>query len=134
MRLSFTPYAGVRYMKHDLDVELSVTQPDPATASTFLLSGGAENDWTDVLFGASVGYVFSPRLTWNASADAGFGGSEGTYTFKTSLNWKAGKHLSLGPNFKYSAIEYENGEKGDSDWYRYDADEFGAGIGVTAHF
>ena len=90
--------------------------------------------WTDVLIGTSLGYVLSPKWTWSAGADAGFGGSEGTYSFKTGLSWKALKHFSFSPNFKYSAIEFENGVKGDSDWYLYDANEFGAGLSVLYHF
>lgn len=129
-KFSFTPYAGVRYLKHELGAGLSVTQG----ATTTAVAGVIDNNWTDILIGSSIGYVLSPKWTWNAQADAGFGGSEGTYTFKTGLSWKPLAHWSIGPNFGYSAIEFENGKKGDSDWYFYDANEFGAGIGLLYHF
>jgi hypothetical protein len=130
MKFSFTPYAGTRYLKHELGAGLSITQG----ANTVAAERGIDNNWTDVLVGASIGYVMSPKWTWSASADAGFGGTEGTYSFKTGLSWKALKHLSVIPNFKYSAIEAVNGEMGDSDWYLYDANEFGAGLNIMYHF
>jgi len=130
MKVSFTPYAGVRYIKHELVANLIVTQGP----STIQIMEEIDNNWTDLLLGTSFGIVVSRGVTWSIQADAGFGGSEGTYTFKTGLSWKPTKSLSLGPNFKYSAIEYENGEKGDSDWYFYDANEFGAGITALYNF
>ncbi len=130
MRFSLTPYAGARYIKHELGLDLSVTQG----TSKVSVSEDVDQNWTDVLLGTSVGYRFSPQVTWSAQVDAGFGGSDGTYTFKTSLSWKPLKQVSLGPNFKYSKIKYENESKGDSDWYLYDAKEWGAGFGVLYHF
>lgn len=129
-KFSFTPYAGVRYLKHEIGSDIVVTQG----ATTITIVGSAEHNWTDVLIGSSIGYVLSPKWTWNTQADAGFGGSEGTYSFKTSLSWKALSHWTLAPNFSYSAIEFENGTKGDTDWYFYDANEFGMGIGIMYSF
>ena len=130
MKFSLTPYGGVRYSKHELGADLSITQG----ATTTAVSRGIDNNWTDFLIGSSIGYLLSPKWTWNAQADAGFGGSEGTFSFKTSLSWKPLSHWSFGPNFSFSAIEFENGKKGDADWYLYDANEFGAGIGLLFHF
>lgn len=59
MKFSLTPYAGVRYAKHELGVGLSITQG----ASTTAVSSGLDNDWTDVLIGTSIGYKLSPK--WN---------------------------------------------------------------------
>ncbi len=130
MKFSFTPYIGARYLKHDLGADLSITQG----AATTDVSRGVDYNWTDGLVGISLGYVISPKVSWSFAADAGFGGTEGTYSFKTALSWKALKHLSLAPNFRWSAIEALNGEKGDSDWYLYDANEFGVGLGIMFHF
>ncbi len=128
-KFSFTPYAGFRYMKHELGSDLSITQG----ATTTALSRNLDNNWADFLIGSSIGYVLSPKWTWSAGADAGFGGSEGTYSFNTAVTWKV-KHFSFSTNFKYAAIEFVNGAKGDADWYLYDANEFGAGIGILYHF
>lgn len=113
MKFSLRPYAGARYLKHDLGADLSITQG----ATTTEVPRGVDNNWSDVLVGVSCGYVFSPKWSWSAGSDAGFGGTNGTFTGKTALSWKALKHMSLAPNFKFSAIEALNGEIGDSDWY-----------------
>lgn len=130
MKFSITPYVGARYSKHQIGSDIVVTQG----ATTTTIIGIVDHNWTDFLVGTSIGYVLAPKWTWSALVDAGFGGSEGTYTFKTGLSWKAFKHFSFGPNFSYSAIEVVNGEPGDSDWYLYDANEFGVGIGVLINF
>ena len=131
MKFAVTPYVGVRYTKHELGADLSITQGVTTTA----LSRNIDNNWTDVLIGTSIAYALSPKWNWSAGADAGFGGSEGSYSFKTAFTWKALSHLSLSPNFKFAAIEYVNGEKGvDRDWYLYDANEFGGGISILYHF
>ena len=101
MKFSFTPYTGVRYLKHDLGADLIVTQG----ATTTAISRGVDYNWTDVLVGSAFSYKLSPKVSWNIFADAGFGGTEGTYSFGTSLPWRPLKHWSFSPNFKYSAIE-----------------------------
>jgi len=129
MKFNFTPYAGARYMKHRFVSRLTVTQG----ATTIEIMEEIDNDWTDFLIGYSFGFQLSPEVTLNAQADAGFGGSEGTYTYKASLTFKPSKRFSFSPNFKYASIEYENGARGDSDWYFYDANEFGFGMSFTLH-
>jgi hypothetical protein len=130
MKFSFTPYTGFRYIKHELGADISVTQG----ATTTAISRAVDYSWTDVLIGGSMSYMLSPKWSWNLNADAGFGGTEGTYSFATNLSWKAHSHWSISPNFSYSALEMLNGEIGDSDFYIYDANEFGMGISVLYHF
>ncbi len=125
-----TPYVGGRFMKHDFGTNLTITEG----TSTIEVKEDVDNKWFDVLIGSSMGLVISPGVTWSLQADAGFGGSEGTYTFKTGLSWNPSKSWTISPNFKYSIIEYENEEKGDTDWYLYDVDEFGVGISVLVLF
>jgi hypothetical protein len=130
MKFSVTPYAGVRYTKHKTSADLVITQGAIDTA----LSRSIDDNWVDALIGSSFGYAISPKVSWSFGGDVGFGGSNSTFTGKTDLSWKPLTWMSVGPNFSYSVIDYENGEKGDSDWYIYDADEWGAGIGVLFHF
>ena len=79
-------------------------------------------------------WLLSPKVNWSTSFDAGFGGSNGTYNFTTAISWRFWKYMSIGPNFSFMAIDYENGERGDSDWYLYDANEFGWGASCLIHF
>lgn len=127
-RLSVTPFVGMRYLKHDLGIDLSV-----ATAPVTNFSRGVDHSWTDALIGAAFGVNLTPKVNWNTSFDAGFGGSNGTYNFTTAISWRFWKYMSIGPNFSFMAIDYENGEIGDSDWYLYDANEFGWGLGFAFH-
>ena len=127
-RLSIQPFVGMRYFKHELGADVSV-----ATAPPTDISASVDHNWTDVLVGAALNVALSPKVHWSASFDAGFGGSNGTYNFTTAISWRFWKYMSIGPNFSFMAIDFENGEIGDSDWYIYDANEFGWGASFLIH-
>jgi len=127
-RLAVQPYVGFRYIKHELGVDLTV-----ATAPPTDISSSIDPNWTDVLVGAALDVALSSKLNWSTSFDAGFGGSNGTYSFTTGISWRFWKYMSIGPNFSFVAIDYENGEIGDSDWYLYDVNEFGVGASFLIH-
>lgn len=129
-KFRFTPYLGLRYLKHDISADFVVTQ---ASIPNYIFRG-RDWSWTDALIGVGIGYRIIPKLNWSAVGDAGFGGSNGTYYFTTSLTYSPTRHLSLGPNFSYTAIDYENGKKGDADWYIYKADQFGVGLVLAVNF
>jgi hypothetical protein len=126
-KMSLTPFVGARYIKHELGSTINVTGIGTRVRST-------ENEWTDFLIGTSVKYAFAPKWLLSASLDGGFGGSEGTVNFSAGLSWRFWKYMSAGPMFSYKAVEFENGEKGDADWYLYDVDEFGVGASFLFHF
>jgi len=130
MKFSFTPYVGLRYLKHDISADFVINQGGEHTP----VYRGRDWNWTDALVGVGVGYQLRPKLSWNAGGDAGFGGSDGTFFFTTNLTVSPTRHFSFGPNFSYTALDYENGNKGDADWYLYDADEFGVGIFAVVNF
>jgi len=110
---------GLRYTKHDYNFRLS---------GDFYQNTDIDNDWTDFVIGATLQVPIVKNWSWNTRANAAFGGSEGTYLFNTGVAWRFTKSWSTTLYGKYTAVEYENGSKGDSDWYSYDADEFGLGI------
>lgn len=130
-KLSLTPYAGIKYLKHDLGVDLKVTE---GTTTTNIKIASAENNWTDFVIGTDFNVTFSPKLSLNSSVNAAFGGSEGIFSFNTGLSWRIWKIFSIGPTFSYSAIEVKNGKPGDTDFYIYDANEFGFGLSFLFHF
>ncbi len=118
------PYVGVRYLKHELSAHLTV-----ADGSTkMFMSQHVDESWTDILVGASLDVPFAQKFNWNVTTDAGFGGSEGTYLGSTGITWLFAKHWSTTLYGRYMAVEFENGSKGDADWYLYDVDEFGTGL------
>jgi hypothetical protein len=119
--------AGVRYTKHELDASLGIS--GPSVNST--IRRNIEEDWTDALIGGTVTAPLTQDLVWITTANAGFGGSEGTYTAQTGVTWKFHENWSTTVYGKYSAVEYENGSRGSAGWYFYDVDEFGLGIGIA---
>jgi hypothetical protein len=121
---------GVRYTKHELNSSLAISGLDLNRT----LTRNVEEDWTDFLIGATVTVPFTKEWIWNTSANAGFGGSEGTYMGQTGVTWRFLENWSSTLYGKYTAVEYENGTKGDSNWYFYDVDEFGIGLGVLYHY
>ncbi len=120
--LSVDLLGGVRYLDHDLSLEI--------TQGETKLKSDIENDWTDVLIGISFGVPLNSNWAWNTRFDAGFGGSEGTYSVNTGLVWRFRESWSATLYAQRQAIEFEEGRKGDSDWYHYDMDETTVGITI----
>lgn len=127
--MTVTPYGGFRYMKHEIGAELEITGANVNSAER-----SVDHNWTDIVIGTSLDVALAPKVHWSTSLDAGFGGSEGTFHVGTGVQWRFWKHMSIGPNFNFMALDYENGDPQDSDWYKYDASEFGAGISFLFHF
>jgi hypothetical protein len=129
-KVAIRPYVGARYIKHELGAALTVTGGSTASAER-----SVDHNWTDVVIGSSVDVMFTPKWSWGTKFDAGFGGSEGTFRVATGIQWRFWKYMSIGPNARFMAIEYENGTKGeDDDWYLYDVNEFGWGASFLFHF
>jgi hypothetical protein len=93
-----------------------------------------DESWTDGLVGLTHGVPFSDKWSWSTRLDAGFGDSEGTTMFVTGINWHVGSHWIFNLNAKLTAIEFENGDPGDADYYLYDVDETTVGIGFLYNF
>jgi hypothetical protein len=116
-------YTGARYLKHELDLFI--------TGTGFLgisRSKSISESWTDILIGLSADVPFAEKWNWNIKADGGFGGSEGTYLASTGITWRFWRGLSATLFGKYVAVDFENGSKGDTDWYLYDVDETTLGL------
>ena len=120
---------GVRYIGHDVSSQLVITG-----GVTESVTRNVDESWTDGLIGGTVTVPFTKELIWDTSVNAGYGGSEGTYFAQSGLTWIFHEHWSGTVYGRYTAVEYENGSKGDTDWYLYDADEFGAGLSILYHF
>ncbi len=123
---------GLRYIRHEFDGSLSLINAGGTVVASE--SEDFDHDWTDVLLGTTIVVPFAKKWYWASRLNAGFGGSEGTYVAATGVEWRFHKNWSTGVTAKYLAIDYENGSKGDSDWYLYDADESSVGINVLFIF
>jgi hypothetical protein len=125
-RIAVRPFGGVRFLKHELGVDLNV-------AKTPVVSAAIDNSWTDVMAGVAVDVGLAPKVGWSSSVSASFGGSNGIYGVRTGVSYTPWKFLTLTPNAFFSAIDVENGVPGDADWYLYDANEFGWGLSFLIH-
>jgi hypothetical protein len=122
--ISISVDGGLRYMKHEISAGLGISGP----VLNRSISRDIDEDWTDVLIGGTVTVPFTEKWIWNTSANAGLEGSEGTYMGQTGITWKFYKRLSSTFYGKYTAVEFENESRGESNWYLYDVDEFGLGL------
>jgi hypothetical protein len=115
-------YGGVRYTAHDFSSDLTI--------NGILREKDIDEDWIDALIGGSIGVPFAEKWLWNNRIDVGFGGSEGTTQAYSGLTWKFLKKWSGTLYAKVTAVEYENDDEGDADWYLYDVDESTAGLTI----
>jgi len=111
---------GARYIKHELLFDLDIG----ANAFTREI----DQDWTDALVGFTHAHPFSKKWTWTNRLDFGFGGSEGTVSFNSGFQWQPARHFAMVIFAKGTAVDFENGNPSDADWYLYDIDEFGIGL------
>lgn len=118
---------GLRYTKHELSTAITIT----GNPSQFR---ELDNSWIDVLLGSTLSVPLAETWTWNTSANAGFGGSEGTYLGSTGVTWNFYKNWSGTLYYKYTAVEFEEGGRGTPGWYLYDVDESGLGITILYNF
>jgi hypothetical protein len=117
-----TPYIGARYMNHEVGADFTVAGNEH--------SRSVEYDWADARVGVAIDVPLCEKLVWGTSVEAGFGGSDGTYQGDTGVMWVISQHWATRLGFKYAAVDFENGEKGDDDWYLYDVEEFGSSLSV----
>jgi hypothetical protein len=123
--VTFGVHGGVRYTEHELENKVTIVD-----GGTTKLSRDINESWTDAVIGLSADVPLAQKWAWNNRVNAGFGGSEGTYMAYTGVSWRFFPRWSATLYGKYMAVEYENGKKGDSDWYFYDVDEYGAGMSI----
>jgi hypothetical protein len=118
-------YGGIRYLRHELDLYITGTGFVGVDRSKSI-----DESWTDALVGLSIDVPFAPKWNWNVKADAGFGGSEGTYLASTGLTWRFYDGWSVTAAANYKAVDFENDSRGDADWYMYDVDETTLGLTI----
>ncbi len=128
-RLVLSPLVGLRYLKHDISASLRVTAENVTD-----IDRGLDHSWTDIVIGGSATVVIAPKVLWNTRVDAGLGGTGGTLKATTAVSWRVHKRLSLSPNAFWMSLDIEEEERGDPEWYVYDAAEFGWGLSALVHF
>ena len=119
-------HGGLRYDRQELSVDLSQGTDTERTE--------ADESWLDLLIGASADVPFAEKWLWSNKFNVGFGGSEGTWFASTGVTWRFHAHWSTEVYGEFTAVDYENGGRENTDWYRYDVDEFTWGANVLFHW
>ncbi|MBN4055506.1 hypothetical protein JYU12_02050 [bacterium AH-315-K03] len=120
---TFSALSGFRYTNHDIDFDVIV---GPATVARNI-----EENWVDAYVGGIYTYTVTPALRWNTKVDVGSGGSEYSATVNTGLSYVITPSWVTSLYANYYTVDYESEDRGDSDWYLYEADEFGIGLGIS---
>ncbi len=107
---------GLRYLHQKYESRLTIN-------GTQIFDGSVDDYWLDAVLGVSHAYSISPRLTWSTQLDYGFGGSERTTHFNTGFSKVIGTSWILGGSLDFKNMKYEEGDRGDLDWFLYDAEE-----------
>ena len=112
-------YGGVRHTEHKLDFKGPIIQRK------------ITEDWLDAYVGVAYVMDLGGDMSWNTRFDVGAGGSDGSATLYTGLNFMLAPNWAASFYGKYYTVDYETGNKGDVNWYNYDNDEFGLGLGIS---
>lgn len=120
---SLSLLGGIRYTEHDIDLDVLV---GPLTVGR-----DVEEDWLDGYIGLAYQMKIAPNWVWKTRADIGAGGSDLSTTINSGIAWNFSESWVTSLYGNYYSVDYENGSEGDSDWYQYDADEFGMGLSIT---
>ena len=115
--------AGLRYTDHEIEFKI--------TAGPASVAKNIDEDWLDGYVGFTYQMMLAPNWYWITKADIGAGGSDLSTTINTGVAWHFTEAWVTSLYGNYYSVDFENGSKGDSDWYEYDADEFGVGLGIT---
>lgn len=128
---------GVRSLGHEWDfdgnrVRIDSRHPGHVSGDRHRVSSAdVDEDWTDVMVGLTHHMAWGEKWSWSNRLDVSFGDSEGNLLINSGINWHFAKHWQLTFYTKYFSVDLEQGSRRDSDFYLYDIDEFGGGVGIT---
>lgn len=110
-QFSLIPYAGIRLVDADLNVEAQIDGP---RGRTFLRKEGSVNrTWVQPMIGTQASLFLSPRLRAFARADVGGFGLSGEQDLsgnaQLGLGYAVGNSTQLNLSWRYQGIEYDNG-------------------------
>ncbi|MEE9554198.1 MAG: hypothetical protein V3W18_07865, partial [candidate division Zixibacteria bacterium] len=112
---------GVRWTSHELKINV--------TSGIFSSGVKVDKDWYDAIVGLTLDVPFYEKWNWGSQVDAGFGGSNSTYTVATGLGWRFFDNWSASLGAAYRYVKFEDHNQASPDWYLYDMDETSARLG-----
>jgi hypothetical protein len=122
-------YGGLRWWH--IDVELK-----RRNAPGFNVSEDRGDDWVDPVLGAR--WIAEWRPGWRTSLAGDIGGFGAASDFTASVQalviYDAWETVSFAAGYRALWVDYDNGEKGTSDYFAYDTVTHGPQIGVIFRF
>jgi hypothetical protein len=120
---AFDVFAGIRYTAFRTEIDFKRVGK----------SASRQFNWTDPLVGVRWLGQVKPKLVLMARADfAGFGaGSQFTLNLQGGVHWQFSRLAGLAVEYHWMDIDYEKGDPGRVDFFKFDASMHGAVAGVT---
>ena len=122
-------YAGLRWWHIDLELKRR-------NAPGFNISEDRGDDWVDPVFGAR--WMAEWRPGWRTSLAGDIGGFDVASDFTASVQalviYDAWEDISIAAGYRALWVDYDNGKRGTSDYFRYDTVTHGPQIGVIFRF
>ena len=121
-------FAGVRWWNNEVDVEIDpVLLPGTASRSV-------EEDWVDLVIGASWINPISEKWSFLLRGDVGGGGADFTASTTVGFRYQIGESTQLDLHYKGLAVDYEDGTRGQPGYFNYDTITHGPVIGLIFKF
>jgi hypothetical protein len=117
---------GVDYNKHEWENAVFLGAVEAPNDPDF--------DWINGLVGLTHNFAISEKVSWASDVQGVFGGSETSGRVGTGIDWRVAKSWLLNFGVSYAAIDVEQDDPGDPDFYVFDVDAVEAGIGFTYLF
>jgi len=99
--------------------------------SSINFKGDVDESWTDFIVGLTHSYMINPKMIWSSRVDAG---TEGRLFVNAGVTWLCSDRWATRLYASSLKVDFEEGHRGDKDWYLYDATENGAGLSLTYMF
>ena len=117
---------GARYTYQDQDL---VIRDEPIDKFR-----GFSETWVDFFAGGRFGADLGRRWYISARADAGAGGAKFTANATAGGGFRILSWFDVDLGFRYLFVDYEDGVPGSPAYYAYNADQYGALLGLSFRF
>lgn len=124
-------FAGIRWWDNDLS--LDIQHPILPEGN---LSRDVDSDWIDPVAGLRWLRMINEHWTFLAQVDVGgFGvGSRFTSSVQTGVQYQINDLMTLNLKYKATWVDFEDGDSGQPDYFKYKTVTHGAIIGLTFSF
>jgi hypothetical protein len=122
------PYIGARYWSIEMSMDLKGGLIETSKSDT--------EEWVDIFGGLRLKHELNDKWSLLAQGDiGGFGWtSKFTWYALAGVSYDLNEHCSIVAAFTAIGVDYEDGDKGTSDYFEYDTITYGPLIGMIFRF